>query len=196
MELDELLLKTAGFDLYSVHPDRPHDGYESLGRKGFKDGFRFSPSAEVGSRYVEQLQGFPSYDTNVLISTPLVINSRKRELVKQGRKGFLGFFKRDPVYREVRVELRPKANEVLANGNEEPAFVMMNRTYSLATKTGRVADCHFAITSPESIHRELVKAAEDNSLFLKRLYERVFPEIVHKNMYVVSPETRVVRMNF
>jgi len=73
---------------------------------------------------------------------------------------------------------------------------MMNGTYSLATKTGRVADCHFAVTSPESLHKKLVKVSEDNPLFLKGLYERVFPELVHKNMYVVSPERRVVRMNF
>jgi len=56
MELTDLLLKQAGFDLCSVHPDRPHDGYESLGRKGFKDWFRSSPSAVVASRYIGRLQ--------------------------------------------------------------------------------------------------------------------------------------------
>ena len=55
MELTDLLLKQAGFDLCSVHPDRPHDGYESLGRKGFKDWFRSSPSAVVASRYIGRL---------------------------------------------------------------------------------------------------------------------------------------------
>src|SRR3989344_2933574 len=136
MELTDLLLKTAGFDILSVDSrNSKGTGMYVLARKGLVNGF--NPSSEAGS-YAHKK--YPDHEGDIVLSMPCVESNFRKRIIKPGRKGFLGMGRREKVFDFVSEVKKLFSWEVLTKGNEEKAYVLAHLTGAL-DNSGRLGPC-------------------------------------------------------